>query len=415
MRVCMLAYAFYDNDCRILQYTQALRARGHRVDVIALRRAGQKRFSVVDGVRVYRIQGRSRNENGRMAYLARILRFFAHSALFLARKHLARRYDLVHVHSVPDFLVFAAIIPKLTGTPVILDIHDILPEFYASKFGTSSDSFWFTAAKLIERLSVWFADHVIVANHIWRDRVADRCHCTQRCTAICNYPDRRLFFLRQPRVPDGRVRLIYPGTLNFHQGLDIAVRAFARVAAQVPYAELHIYGDGPAERELRELVKSLEMGDCIQVHVSVPLNQIAEIMANSDIAVVPKRVSTGFGNEAASTKILQFMALGVPVIVSRTRVDSYYFDDSVVQFFEAEDEASLAETMHRLIVDSELRFRIASNACQYEQQHRWDTKCRDYLQIVNGLVGAKEDEPTPVAANGKTGDVWAIRKGAPNA
>jgi len=241
----MLAYAFYDNDCRILQYTQALRARGHSVDVIALRREAQARFSVVDGVNVHRIQGRTRNESGRLAYVTRILRFFLHSAFFLAGKHLANRYDLVHVHSVPDFMVFAAILPKLTGTPVILDIHDILPEFYASKFGASTDSFGFRIATFIERISVWFADHVIVANHIWRDRVADRCRRAEHCTAICNYPDARLFFRKPPRIPDDHVRLIYPGTLNSHQGVDIAVRAFSMIAAQVPQAELNIYGDGP--------------------------------------------------------------------------------------------------------------------------------------------------------------------------
>jgi glycosyltransferase involved in cell wall biosynthesis len=395
----MLAYAFYDNDCRILQYTQALRARGHSVDVIALRREGQAPFSIVDGVRVHRIQGRTRNENGRLSYVTRIMRFFAHSALFLGGKHLANSYDLIHVHSVPDFLVFAALVPKLTGTPVILDIHDILPEFYASKFGACHNSFWFRLAKVIERVSVWFADHVIVANHIWRDRVADRSQCAGRCTAICNYPDTRLFFRRQPRIPDNRVRLIYPGTLNSHQGVDIAIRAFSRIAAQVPHAELQIYGDGPEEANLRDLVKSLAMEDCIHVRASVPLHEIAEIMANSDIAVVPKRVTTGFGNEAASTKILQFMALGVPVIVSRSRVDSYYFDDSVVQFFEPEDEASLAATMLTLIGDPELRRRLVENASRYEQQHRWETKSRDYLQIVSALAGAEKYQRRPVAAD----------------
>jgi glycosyltransferase involved in cell wall biosynthesis len=187
--------------------------------------------------------------------------------------------------------------------------------------------------------------------------------------------------------------------LNSHQGVDIAIRAFSRIAAQVPHAELHIYGDGPEETNLRELVKSLGMGDCIQVHSSVPLADIAEIMANSDIAVVPKRVSTGFGNEAASTKILQFMALGVPVIVSRSRVDSYYFDDSIVQFFEPEDEANLAATMLRLIIDPELRRRLVENACRYEQQHRWETKCSDYLQIVSALACAEKYKTRPVAAD----------------
>ena len=84
---------------------------------------------------------------------------------------------------------------------MILDIHDILPEFYASKFGASTDSFGFRIARFIERISVRFADHVIVANHIWRDRVADRCRRAERCTAICNYPDTRLFFHKTAENP----------------------------------------------------------------------------------------------------------------------------------------------------------------------------------------------------------------------
>jgi len=70
-------------------------------------------------------------------------------------------------------------------------------------------------------------------------------------------------------------------------------------------------------------------------------------MASADIGVVPKRADS-FGDQAFSTKIFEFMALGVPVIVSRTQIDSFYFDDSVVKFFDSKDEESLAEAMLEL-------------------------------------------------------------------
>src|SRR5208282_729655 len=125
MNVCMITYSFYESDTRVMQYANALVKRGDTVDILSLGRPGQAKFEIINGVNVYRIQTRIVNERGRFAYLYRILRFLASSGAALTRKHLAKRYQLVHVHSVPDFLVFAAIVPRVMGTPVILDIHDV--------------------------------------------------------------------------------------------------------------------------------------------------------------------------------------------------------------------------------------------------------------------------------------------------
>ena len=150
MRVCMVVYAFYESDTRVLQYANALAERGDVVDVFALRREGSPAREVLNGVNVYRIQTRRVNERGKFAYLRRILRFFFLSFFCLTRRHMAKSYDAVHVHSVPDFLVFAALIPKLSGSRIILDIHDILPEFYASKFGVKPSSLLFRSLLWVE-------------------------------------------------------------------------------------------------------------------------------------------------------------------------------------------------------------------------------------------------------------------------
>src|SRR5215468_3548071 len=172
LRICMLAYAFYESDTRILQYATALSKRGDTVDVIALRR-GQEMppFEVLNGVNVYRIQTRTVNEKGLLCYAWRIGRFLMRSALLLHRKHREHPYQLIHVHNVPDFLAFAALSPKCHRVPVLLVIHDLLPEFYASKFKINSKSFLFALLTFVERCSTAFASHIIVANHLWRDRL----------------------------------------------------------------------------------------------------------------------------------------------------------------------------------------------------------------------------------------------------
>jgi glycosyltransferase involved in cell wall biosynthesis len=398
----MLVYAFYESDTRVLQYAKVLAARGDSVDVFALRREGSPSFEVMDGVNVYRIQSRKVNEPGRLAYLVRVLRFLLVSTFVLTKKHLSKPYDVVHVHSVPDSLIFAALAPKLSGARIILDIHDILPEFYASKFGLSSNSFLFRMLVLVEGVSTHFADHVIVANHLWRERLS-RSVRPDKCTTIINYPDPCIFYRRARAEKSQAFRILYPGSLNQHQGLDIAIRAFAQAADRMPGAEFHIYGEGPTRNWLIQLTSRLGLSKRIFFHDFLPTHEIADIMASADLAVVPKRASSGFGNEAASTKIMEFMALGIPVIVSRTKIDSYYHDDSMVKFFESENADQLAEAMVLLWQDPRLRAQLAVNALEYVRKNNWREKKWEYLRLLGDEKldpGYGHEIPPPIATAG---------------
>jgi glycosyltransferase involved in cell wall biosynthesis len=385
----MITYSFYEYDSRVQQYVTALRKRGDTVDIIALRSDGRPKFEVVDGVNVYGIQLRIRDERGPLTYLLRILRFFLHSAATITKRNIANPYHLIHIHSVPDFLVFAGLIPKLSGVPVILDIHDILPEFYSCKFNVPPDSVAFKLLLLLEKASTSFANHVIIANHLWHERLVSRSVRAEKCTAIRNYPDPRQFVARLKAKSEEKILVMYPGTLNSHQGLDIAIRAFAKIRKRLPNGEFHIYGEGPMKPQLAALAKGLGLNGSVLFKDFVPVEQIAKLMAETDLAVVPKRASSSFGTEAASTKVFEFLALGVPVIVSRTKIDSFYFNDSTVKFFESENVDDLARCMLQLAHDPLLRSHFARNGLKYAQQNSWDLKQQDYLRLVDSLVQNK--------------------------
>lgn len=392
MKICMVSYSFYLDDSRIQQYASALAKRGDHVDIVALRRPGAPKFEVVDGVNLYSIQSRTRNEKSRTAYFLRVVRFLLHAAYFVGLRHLKERYQLIHVHSVPDFLVFAAFVPKLTGTPVILDIHDILPEFYASKFNLGSRSLLFKILVQEERLSAAFANHVIVANELWQQRLISRSVRPGKCTAIRNHPDLELFRPGPETRRDGKFVILYPGTLNWHQGLDVAIKAMAKIKDLIPEAEFHIYGEGPERARLMELASQLGLDGRVRFNGLVSSNQIARVMAQADLAVVPKRASSSFGNEAASTKIMEFMALGVPVVASRTKIDTYYFNDSMVKFFESENDAKLVDAILSLKADPQLRKQLVSNALKYVEENNWEKKKLEYLRLVDSLTRPPKSE-----------------------
>ncbi len=386
MRTCMLAYSFYENDNRVRRYAEALAKRGDEVDAIALRREGKASFEVIKGVRVYRIQKRVRDERGSFGYLIKMLIFFLRSAWVLTLLHLRTRYDIIHVHSVPDFEVFATIVPRLMGARVILDIHDIVPEFYASKFKANEGSLAFRLLLLIEKLSAAYADHVIISNHLWRTKLTQRSVQPEKCTAIINYPDPSIFSHRPPRVAsEGDFVMCYPGTLNRHQGVDLAISAMALLRDKTPKFKLLIMGDGPEREKLKTLIKQQRLEDRVAMVGFIPIEQVAQTMASIDLGVVPKR-NDAFGSEAFSTKIMEFMAVGVPVVASKTRIDQYYFNERLVQFFEPESTEDLAAKILELAHDSAKCSALRAHGTSFVQENNWDVKKSQYLDLVDRLV-----------------------------
>lgn len=385
----MLAYTFYEQDNRVRRYAETLAKRGDHVDVIALRKRGQNLMGELNNVNILRLQKRILNEKGKMTYLFRLLKFLLLSFIFLSYKHLREPYDLVHIHSVPDFLVFAGLIPKMKGAKIILDIHDILPEFFISKFHYSPKTRLFRIILMFEKLSVAFSDHVIISNHIWSEKLISRSATAGKCTTILNYPDKTLFTKAPIQNNNGKFIMVYPGTLGWHQGLDIAIKAFSLIKDRAPETEFYIYGNGSHKSRLRSMISQLGLQDKIFLKDTIPFEHVHQIMANANLGIVPKR-NDAFGGEAFSTKIFEFMLVGIPVIVSATQIDQYYFDNSLVQFFEPGNEKDLAEKMILLIKNENLRLQLTRNAAIFVQKNIWDVKKHIYLDLVDSLAQRKQ-------------------------
>jgi glycosyltransferase involved in cell wall biosynthesis len=384
----MITHSFYESDNRVIRYAESLVKRGDSVEVFALRRTAEvPKEEIINGVRVFRLQSRfGKNQQSKSSYFWPLLQFLLISSWWITRRHWRDRYDLIHVHNIPDFLVFAAWYPKLAGAKVILDIHDIVPEFFASKFNASENSFLVRGLKWIEKLSAAFANHIILSNHLWLDKYAARSARREKCSVFINHVDTSIFCPLPDRKTSGKLVVLFPGGLQWHQGVDIAIRAFEKLHRHLPQAEFHIYGDGNMKLKLMSLAEELGLNGSVRFFQPLGIREIAPVMANADLGVVPKRADS-FGNEAYSTKIMEFMASGVPVVVSKTKIDSFYFNDSVVRFFESGNEENLAEAMGELLSSPELRRSLVMRANEYVAGNNWAKHKVEYLQLVDSLCG----------------------------
>ncbi len=386
-RICMVTHSFYESDNRILRYAETLAERGDEVHVIALRRSPRQPVrETINGVSLHRIQDRfGKRESSAWSFLWPLARFTCVSSWWLARHGWRRPFDVIHVHNIPDFLVFATVWAKWRGSKVILDIHDIVPEFFASKFGAGETSLLVKSLRWMERASAAVADRVILANHLWLEKYTSRSAPASKCSAFINHVDEQIFRAVPRRRHSSEPVIVFPGGLQWHQGLDIAIRAFALLRQKLPEARFEIYGEGNMKSQLQALVSELGQQDAVTFHEPVPLREIVPLMADADLGVVPKRADS-FGNEAYSTKIMEFMSVGVPVVAARTKVDEFYFDDRVLTFFPSGDHLALADAMFSLLTDDSRRSAQVARARDYVSRHSWAHHKAEYLRLVDSLV-----------------------------
>lgn len=382
----MICHSDYAGDTRVMRYAEALASRGDAVEVISLRgEAEQPREEQVRGVTVVRVMDRlAKNERTAAALAWQLLTFAWRARRELQRRHREQRYDLVHVHTMPDFLVFCATVLRRDGTRLVLDVHDLVPEFFASKFAASGSRPADTVIRWVERISARQADQVILASDLWRERYTRRTGTGTRCRVLVNNVDTAIFHpLPEARKTAGP-RLIFPGGLEWHQGVDLAIRAFAVVRQVWPTAEFHIYGDGAEKAALQQLSAHLGLKDAVRFSAPVAAHAVPAIMAAADLGVVPKRAD-GFGNEAYSTKIMEFMAVGVPVVVANTAVDRHYFTSDIVRFFPAGDANALADAILAVLDDRAAAQAQAVRALAHAQANSWNVQRAGYLELVDQL------------------------------
>ncbi len=397
-RHAMVVQAYYPfAETRVEREAKALLNHGYAVDVICLGRPGQPAVELVDGVEVHRALTRSPKTERPTEQFLGYLTFMAAAMFKLARLHRERHYRTVQAHNLPDFLVFAALVPKLSGSKVILDLHDLMPEFFAARFGTRKK--WL--ARLVrwqEKLSCAFADQVITVTELWRQTLIARGIPADKISVVMNVADDAIF-RRNPADQarangNGHYNLIYHGTLTRRYGLDLAIRAVDLVRHEIPGVHLTLHGWGDDRGPLKQMVDDLGLQDYVSFSTEgMPASQLPEMIRQADVAIVPYRRDV-FTDGILPTKLMEYAAVGVPVIAARTTAISAYFDDNMVEFFAPEDHRDLASRILTLYLDRERRQHLVEGSEQFLEQYNWTRVSSEYTATVDRLGGGIKPIPS---------------------
>lgn len=393
-RICMVAYTHYPTDSRIRREAESLVERGDEVDMICLGESGEENPELFHNVRLIKIIVKRYRGDSALRYIFSYLHFFFSAVFQLTLLHVRKPYHLIQVHTMPDFMVFTAIIPKLLGIKVLLDVHDLMPELYESKFNYPSTHPLIRLITWVERISISFADSAMAVHKPHLEALCTHGNPRQKFTILLNLPDPKIFDTKKytvPEISDGKFELIYHGMLARRNGLETAIRAVASLQNELDGLRLTIIGDGDDVPHLKELIEEFHLKNIVDLSEGmVSMEKLIPRILRAEVGVVPIFYDD-FTKYMLPVKLLEYVALEKPVICSRTETIEAYFDDSQVQFFSPGDEDDLAEKIWMLAQHPCKLEELNKNAFRFNQTYSWYSQKQIYHTLVDSLMQKKEN------------------------
>jgi glycosyltransferase involved in cell wall biosynthesis len=289
---------------------------------------------------------------------------------------------------MPDAAIVCAIMPKLFGSKVVLDIHDTMPELYRDKFGGSRGAAGARLLMLEERMSAWWADAVLAVHDLHSERLQQAGVPARKIHVVMNAPDTRIFLARKSDdAPAQSFTLACHGTVTARLGLDLLVRAVGLLRDKIPNLRLNVIGEGDHLAGIRALVDELELANCVNFMNLVPVEDLPALLAGADVGVVPYQPSSAT-HLMLPVKLLDYATIGIPVIAARLRTIEHYFGNGAVELFKPGNVEDLARAIMHLYSDPLLRIRLVDRARIALNALSWRNQKDEYLRTIDLLVAA---------------------------
>ncbi len=388
-KILSIVFSGFPNDPRPRREADAMVEAGMDVDMICLRREGQVKKELLYGVNVIRLSVK-KDRSSKLRYLWQYSLFLFISFSLATRMHLKKRYDLIHVHNMPDFLVFSALIPKLFGAKILLDLHDPVPEVFMTKYGLKNDHIFIKILSYIEKKSIKFADLIITPNVAFKDLFISRGCDQNKIHIVMNSPMENVFseslLQRQVDSSDKRnlFRIMFHGHISLHNGPAVALEALAIVKNVVPNIRFDIFGHGDNLGASKAYADKLALNEIVKFHGSVPQKAIAQHIVKSDLGLIPNR-STPFTDINFPTRIFEYLCLKKPVIVPRTKGILDYFEEGSICYFEPGNAEDLARAIIDMWESRDLREKYVERGYPIYFNNRWSLQKEYFIKLLQKI------------------------------
>ena len=393
MKICIIRHAYFPADPRVRKQVSALLEAGHSVDIICLRPKRRVAIKDIQGVRILRIPI-CHKRGGTLRYCLEYGFSFLVMGALLSYLHWRNPYHCIQVSTMPDFLVFTTLLPKLLGAKVLLDLHEPTPELYVTKYGSNRLSLLLWLQVQLEQLAIKYADRSLTVTETLRRRFGQRGADIETITVVPNVCEEAFeqsfcdSLKEDLATSNGTFRLVTHGHIEERYGHELVIKAVTSLKSNIPEIHYDIIGDGQYKQKLVEMVHELGCEDRIHFLGFLPLDDLLHELLKADVGVIGMQRSP-YSELIDTNKMYEYIAYRKPVIVPRLRALEENFDDSCVMFFEPGNHQDLARCIMDLYQNPEKRQYLAENAYRRYEPMCWKKSKKIYLQVVNNLTGKR--------------------------
>ena len=381
-RLLMILHDYYPDEPRVAAEARAASEAGFEVDVVALRRPGEAAAEEIGGIRLRRLPVEHRRGSGLGSMIREYLVFGGLATIESARLSFRRRYDLVQVHNPPDFLVLAAIVPRLRGAKLVLDVHDLASDMFSMRFeGRFVARVADRLLRFVERWAARVSTAVLTVHEPYRDELVARGVRKDKITVVMNSLDERLLPLEERVRPKDAFTIVYHGTITPHYGVELIVEAAGQLRDRVPGLRIELYGEGDALPTIESRARALGLEDVLHLGGHMSQADVLRAAQRASVGVIPN-MPTRLNRYALSTKLLEYVALGVPVVSADLPTIRSHFADDEVLFFRAGDASELARALVNVADDPDGAERRAVAARRRYENYRWELNSKVYVDLL---------------------------------
>jgi glycosyltransferase involved in cell wall biosynthesis/peptidoglycan/xylan/chitin deacetylase (PgdA/CDA1 family) len=378
-RIGVLRHGYYPADVRVSKEVHALAEAGHEVEVICLRDSTEQARGWLDGVRVIRLPHAHRR-GGTTRYVWQYALSLATMAWTLSWRACRRPFDWVQVNTMPDALVFAALVARWRGARIMLDMHEPMPELYLTKYGAKSRRLFVRLQIRLEQAALRFADRAMTVNDTIRRRFIERGADGARIAVVRNVPGEGFREIARPAGPRDGFTLLTHGTLQPRYGHDVLLRAVGPLRAEIGGLRVIILGEGESKPHLQHLVEQLGCGECVTFEPPIPFAEMPRALVRADVGVVPLQPGP-FSDLCQPNKLFEYIALRIPVVAARFPAIEESFDDTCLAFFEPGNHEDLARAVRLVHDDPDAAGRRAANAYGRYATMKWAVAKAEYVRL----------------------------------
>ena len=389
-KVAMVVFSFYPADPRVRREAEALRDKGMEVHVLCLRAQDECNIEEFGSIKAYRIMNGTDNKEGFIQYVFLTVLFTILAFVALIRLAVQHRYSAIQFHNMPDYLVFAGLMHKILGRPIILDLHDLTPELFESKWGTGRAKHLIRLVKFMERIACRFSNQIITTSVGFQNRLVERGISKCKIALVLNSANPLVFRRERPQEFNEilkNVKLLYHGTVARRFGLHVLIEALDGLRTEIPNTHLSVYGkyDPTYRAELEEMITRLGLGANVALLGYLSQEEVRKEIEMADIGIVPY-LSDVFMGLALSTKTFEYVVMKLPVIAARLPSLTSIFGDESVTYFEPGDPIDLKNKIAEVCTNGNLRQTQTERAFAAYSDFSWPIMSKRYVNLIETLV-----------------------------